>query len=42
MVSLEFVKLIQTPFIADDVTMYDEDSMKLAQPISMTLHEDLG
>ncbi len=42
-VSLEFVKLIQTPFIAHDVEMYDSsDSHKLAQPISMTLHEDLA
>jgi hypothetical protein len=27
-VSLEFVKLIQTPFIANDVTMFDFESMK--------------
>jgi len=27
-VSLEFVKLIQTPFIAHDVTMFDKESMK--------------
>ena len=41
-VSLEFVKLIQTPFINNDVEMYDPESMKLAQPISMTLHEELA
>lgn len=29
-VSLEFVKLIQTPFIAHDVKMYDPESMKQA------------
>jgi magnesium-transporting ATPase (P-type) len=28
-VSLEFVKLLQTPFIANDIEMYDSESMKL-------------
>lgn len=41
-VSLEFVKLIQTPFIHNDVQMFDADSLKLAQPMSMTLHEELA
>ena len=42
-VSLEFVKLLQTPFIGHDIEMFDNtDSFKQAQPISMTLHEDLA
>lgn len=36
------MKLIQTPFFANDVEMYDEVQMKLAQPMTMTLHEELA
>lgn len=41
-VSIEFVKLIQTSFIAHDLAIYDEVQMKQAQPISMTLHEEMA
>lgn len=41
-VSIEFVKLIQTPFFKHDYQMYDEISMKQAQPMTMTLHEELA
>eukprot|EP00347_Sterkiella_histriomuscorum_P002642 403367358 len=41
-VSIEFVKLIQTPFFAHDIQMYDEESMKQCQPMTMTLHEELA
>ena len=41
-VSIEFIKLVQTPFIANDVNMYDDQSMKQAQPMSMTLHEEMA
>ena len=41
-VSIEFVKLIQTPFIQHDIGMYDEESLKQCKCLSMTLHEELA
>lgn len=41
-VSIEFIKLVQTIFIQSDVQMFDEGSFKLAQPMTMTLHEELA
>ena len=41
-VSIEFIKLTQTPFIGHDVEMFDDQSLNQAQPMSMTLHEELA
>jgi len=41
-VSLEFVKLIQTPFLSHDLAMFDPATLTLAHPVSMTLHEELA
>ena len=41
-VTLEFVKVIQAPFLQHDLELYDKESMKFCQPISLTLHEELG
>ena len=41
-VSLEFVKLIQTLFIVHDAEMYDPETCKQAKCLSMTLHEELA
>lgn len=41
-VSIEFIKLTQTAFFAHDIEMYDEQTMKQCQPITMTLHEEMA
>eukprot|EP00347_Sterkiella_histriomuscorum_P004736 403359304 len=41
-VSVEFVKFLQTPFFSWDNEMFDKISMKHCQPMSMTLHEELA
>jgi magnesium-transporting ATPase (P-type) len=42
-VSIEFIKLIQTPFIAHDAELFDgQISFKQATPMTMTLHEELA
>ena len=41
-VSIEFIKLTQAPFINNDIQIYDPQTMKQTQPMSMTLHEEMA
>ena len=41
-VSIEFIKLVQAPFMNYDINMYDESSYKHCEPMNMTLHEEMA
>jgi magnesium-transporting ATPase (P-type) len=41
-VSSEFIKLMQAPFMNHDINMYDESSLKQCEPMNMTLHEEMA
>ena len=41
-VSIEFIKLVQAPFMNHDINMYDESSLKQCEPMNMTLHEEMA